>query len=630
MKYIYISFVALLMIPFSVVLSQGNDKTMRVKGVVVYNAGGEIFHSGGGITISGGGKIENKGRLSIGADLKNENNTSEALVNGPLSSVYFVGDKSAKVQGIFDFQTLYAGVSDTIHLDNSANNTVKGLFFIDGKSVVTSKPGINIKSIKSNEYKGKGELYLPANEKSYSQLITASSNLTSNIRMEQYYPNAGWYWVSFPTVPDLNQFKSGGIIVKNRSAYTYDPAKGVYSPVDASTPLSATDGLKLFFGSLSNGKVSFFDPSSGSNKGIIDVSGPANSGSVNHTVKYHSASTNTVSGYPAGTPHINKSGWNLVANPYPSSLDWRKVSKGAFITEAMYTTNRNTGAISSYANGLYTNEATSCIRPFSGFFIRSLATDSIQFDNRSRAFDCDEQKEAGGYYDIIRLTSKGSSYPDVLDDMVVAFKAEATDAYDTKYDALKVFNPNTNAHNVYSTSGSGEALYAINVLKKKEQALVPVYFTSQSDQEEQYEIFANLDKTNDAWVVRLEDLKTGYSYDMRNITPYSYKIAPGDPTHRFNLLVNMTETQTSNKSLETLNVWTDTDGIHLYMKPTNNELLSEVYDVQVFTSYGTLIHEMQISPGTDYLYKPSKGLTHTIYLVKITVDQAVKVNRVIY
>ena len=624
---------------FSMLYAQDSEGRVYVRGGLIHNASGEIFHAASGMVFSKGGKMENLGRLSVGKVLENKNEEGEeAINNGSLSSVFFVG-KKAEVRNLFQFQDVFTKLTDTLFLDNSKENDVKGRFYIEDKVTVSSNPGLNLKVYQLD---GTGQLYLPADDKNYSQLITAADQTTvADVKMEYYYPSVGWYWVSSPIQPDLNHFKRDGEIIKNRSAYVYNSSKGFYQPIDETYLLSPTDGTRLYFGTF-NGKTSFFNPTitplAPLKRGVIQVTGQATSGSHTYGVQYN-ATSSTVSGYPTGTPELNKLGWNLIANPYPSSIDWRNVSRGTLVTEAVYTTNMKTGMISSYVDGLYTNEGSPYISPFSAFLVRAIGADSVNFDLSARTFITQEKSTNLGY-DAIKIKSRSLVYADILDECVVAFRVGATDLYDIKYDALKVFNPNSDTHNIY-TGGtdkrkSKDAYYSINVLQKKQQALIPVYFHTSTNNNtsglnaREYEISADLSQINPAWTVKLEDLSTGEVYDMRNITPYTYSYTSSDAQHRFNLLVNIEEEETSNKYLDNINVWTDKDGIHIYMKSTNDNLLSELYDVKIFTTYGTLIHEMQISPGVDYLFKPDDGLTRMVYILKISVGQTSKVQRVIY
>ena len=621
--------------------SQDSER-VHIRGGHIYNASGEIFHAPSGIVFSKGGKFENLGKLSVGEILENQNDAGDdALVSGTKSKVYFVG-KKAEVKNLFQFQDIYTTLTDTLLLDNSKENEVKGRFYIEDKVTVTSDPGLNIKA---SQIDGKGQLYLPADDKDYSQLITTVSQPTaSDIKMEHYYPASGWYWVGFPTSPNsLDNFKRGGTIIKNRSAYVYNASNGFYQPIDETYGISNTEGTRLYFGTF-NGKTSFFNPTitplAPLKRGVIDVVGQAHSGHYTYAAEYNAISS-TISGYPVGTPDANKLGWNLIANPYPSTLDWRKVSRGAFVTEAVYTTNMKTGMISSYVDGLYTNEGSPYVAPFSAFLVRAIGKDVVDLDLPARTFGDNKAFKSSPGYDVIKVKVRSIVYPDIWDDFVVAFRNGATDNYDIKYDALKVFNPNTESHNIYTGSSDKrkqrDAYYAINVLQKKQQALVPVYFTTSTStvntglSSREYEISADLSQTNAAWTVKLEDLSTGEVYDMRSITPYVYSYTISDASHRFNLLINTDEEETSNKSLDNVTVWTDTDGIHIYMKQTNNLLLSELYDVKVYNTSGAVIHEMQISPGMDYIFKPpAEGLTRTVYILKITVGQTTKVHRAIY
>jgi hypothetical protein len=157
-------------------------------------------------------------------------------------------------------------------------------------------------------------------------------------------------------------------------------------------------------------------------------------------------------------------GWNLVGNPYPSSIDWEAAS-GWTKTNIEASTYRFDGAGSgnwAIWNGITgTNGATQFIASGQGFFVAvnddGSSIGTLEFTNEVRIHDNTAfYKEEP--VDIVKLKVSGNDYSD---ETAVYFREGATVGFDSQLDAHNLSSFELTAPNIYSTANGG---MAINVL----------------------------------------------------------------------------------------------------------------------------------------------------------------------
>lgn len=161
---------------------------------------------------------------------------------------------------------------------------------------------------------------------------------------------------------------------------------------------------------------------------------------------------------------IANDGWNLVGNPFPSTIDWDATSgwTKANLDAAIYI--RDNGSANTQVaawNGVVgTNGGSSRIAMGQGFWVKAngngtpvlKAAENIKVAGTQTTFF----KKAAPT-DVLRITMVSGA---VRDEAVIHFRADATEKFDTQADALKL--PNT-AFNLSSLMADGKVL-AINSL----------------------------------------------------------------------------------------------------------------------------------------------------------------------
>jgi len=182
-----------------------------------------------------------------------------------------------------------------------------------------------------------------------------------------------------------------------------------------------------------------------------DVTGTINSGTIDFTP----FTTFTSSGIPAND------GWNLIGNPYPSTIDWDAAGwTKTGINNAIYM--RDNGLISplyaTYIGGVGVNGGSQFIASGQAFFVKSdggpitlQATESVKAAGTQTTFF----REAA-INDMVRVALKKGN---IIDETVVRFHPVASDSFDPAMDAYKLKNAVFNLASV-----SGTVQYAINAL----------------------------------------------------------------------------------------------------------------------------------------------------------------------
>jgi hypothetical protein len=141
-------------------------------------------------------------------------------------------------------------------------------------------------------------------------------------------------------------------------------------------------------------------------------------------------------------------GWNMLGNPYPSTLDWTKVTRPQGVDDALYvyqSTSQYGGAYRSFVNGVGT---TSTIAMGQGFFVRlteGTSAAQLTLTNSARTTDFSSnavfQGDGVELRPRLQLTLQAANGP-LSDATYVYFEEGSTAGIDAHYDAVKLPNPN--------------------------------------------------------------------------------------------------------------------------------------------------------------------------------------------
>ncbi len=295
------------------------------------------------------------------------------------------------------------------------------------------------------------------------------------------------------------------------------------------------------------------------------------------------------------------SGWNLLANPYTSGIDWNLADRSKFEDNYAYVYDPNKSGGEGYTsvNG---GVADAFIGIGQGFMVLAKATSDGQVFNFTPAM----QKHGGDFMKApannngltLRLASL-SYYNEtsILLDEAAEFNRD-------RNDALKLFSFNPEIPQLYSFSADGAQLDINSIPSIDGQTTVDLGL--KVGREDSYEISLTEQTGSMTQVIYLEDKLTG---EMHNLTQHSYSFAAaeGQIDDRFTLHFGVTGI--AKPEMENMNIYCANST--LYIQGETGPATLEMFDIT-----GKRLSSKQVM--IDGTYTESLSLNTGMYLVRVT------------
>jgi hypothetical protein len=386
--------------------------------------------------------------------------------------------------------------------------------------------------------------------------------------VEREIPSGEWHLISAPIADATANMVLEYFLQKHTES------TNVYSDIELSTtPLTPMQGFALF---------------GNANLPIPTFTGTLNAGSESFGTTYSGAGK----------------GWNLVGNPYSSSIDWDAASgwTKTNIDNATYM-HVNKFVWASYVGGVGTNGGTRYIAPCQGFFVSATAdgtlamTDAVRVHNATTFFKNSEVVD-----NLIRLEVSGKGYKD---EAVVRFLPEATPRFDGNYDAHKLYGEADEAAQIYS---AGSTELAINTLP--ETPAIPVGIHAGGGI---YTIVAT--EINDITEVSLEDTKTGIFTNMMNDS-YTFNFSPGENDLRF--VLHFGPLPVKEKDIPVSNIYSYQKTVYVDIK---EQMKGEIL---IYSMNGQLVATALAARGINKIILTTTG----VYIVRLVTDNTLVVKKV--
>ena len=430
-----------------------------------------------------------------------------------------------------------------------------------------------------------------------------------SIKVQNYLPdntNSGWYVSSPLTNASYTTFNG------SNGLFLYDSPNAAWAPVTGGnlTPMK--------------GYVSKFGTGTGTNNKTLEFS--TNTGALNNT----SVSSGTL--YRTGFNNGNF-GWNLIGNPYPSAIDWDVivgVDNQTFINNnhvnpTIYLRKAN-GSVATYiANGVGTNDGTKYIAPMQAFWAQVFGnagnptgTGSFVITNGACTHQSTQILKSLNPDGLsLKVDREGNT-----DEMIVQFKANATEEFDGAYDAAKLFSTNDYHPQIFSILSTNEEL-AINTYPElTSNRTVALGFNTQVSG-----MFSlttsDLSAFNNNISIILEDRYDNIFTNLRQQNTYVFTSGIANTDDRFVLHFNTVSSNNSNGTvtLNEANIYTYENTIYISNVMDNNSTL---------TIYNVLGQEVLSQRLANYtLNKVNTNLATGHYVVKLTGTDFSKVQKVI-
>jgi hypothetical protein len=330
-------------------------------------------------------------------------------------------------------------------------------------------------------------------------------------------------------------------------------------------------------------------------------------------------------------------GWNLVGNPYPCNYDLSGISalttSDDGVDNTIYFNNEGgyaywnpiTGGTSGYSD---------ILPPMQGFFVHvteagkslslptSAKTGSAALPLRSKGASYEEKEAKSIYVKKVKLAlSKGIQ----TDETIVALIDDATQGFDSDYDAFKLFAGGSTSPSLYSEMGSTK--YAINAIREPdegEHTIIPLRVVIKTAGEHTIGIpeFENLDGTK---VV----LKHGSNEILLYPgTSYTFSSPLGTFTD-FELVIGEEGITTGDEKFsdEKFKAWYSKDFIYINSPSDLSGGMGRmiVYDMQGRSVYNN--NQLYIVPG-ETIQVPA-NLQKGIYVIHVIVNNQTFVSKVV-
>jgi hypothetical protein len=345
-------------------------------------------------------------------------------------------------------------------------------------------------------------------------------------------------------VPDNSSFLTGNYraitAINNSPAYTL-------STIDGDFNLPVGNGFLFFFRGNNSTNTAAIP-----NNITFNMSGTLNQGQYVVKDWFNQGSSNLDYSTKSGTNTVE--GFNLVGNPYPSSIDWDKANtttstSGIYapnVGNSIYIYNTTTKLYSVYDNSTHigTNGATSIIPVGQGFFVQANNTSAQLVFNESAKSTLQVTNGSGLFLSAVttptdrHLRLQLSKDSINKDETVIVLNAAASTAYVQSEDAL--YLQGSGVLSLSNMSGDNKALAISQMPLPKQSQTINLNVYAESDGLYQLNMteVKNIPFLYDVWLM---DAYKQDSLDIKNNPTYNFNVSNSDAAsispNRFSLII---------------------------------------------------------------------------------------------
>ena len=498
--------------------------TLNGTAQIVTKASGEVFYNlicAGSGTKTLGGAITTNNNLTINVGSGLDVNASNFLItvrqNWINNGTFFPRNGTVTFNGT-TAQTIGGSPATTFYNINSASPV--------GVSITSAHNLQGTLAISATTFTTSGQIFTILSNTSGTGRIAAiplGMNFIGNITMQRFITGAtSWRTICSPVTgqtlaswyDDFAMQGFTGVIGPNSpfcSVYTYDETKPFIKDTGWVKATNVTNSIPV-----TKGFLCYIGP----NPITVDVTGTPNKFAIALPLTYTANNT---------APNI---GWNLISNPYPSSVDWDGVGWTKInLNDAVYVWNPALQQYASYVSGVGTNGGSNIIPSSQAFFVQANAT--------APSLTITENSKSGTDQPYMHLMQSQLSYYNLTldifgnnnqDQTIIRFDQNATNNFDANFDAYKLTGgPGTpflsSVMDTFDYSINSVPLPTLNIsIPVRVKVSVTGTYTITKN---------NLSSIPNSSCVILEDLLTGTTTDLQNLSSYTFTIADTTSVPRF-------------------------------------------------------------------------------------------------
>lgn len=630
-----------------------NTPTLAVNSNVIYNSSSIQTVSAlnyDNLTLNSGSIKSLGGNVSINAALVN--NTTELSIGNNTLTINGTASGSGTLTGSSTSNLTIGGSSSNITINmtqNSSNSrTINNLVMsrANGAVIGDTLEVLNTITVSNGNLNANGKLILVSNANNTARVSQISSGgIVGNVIAQRFIPGGSnkrkWRFLAFPvnngsggmpisefiddihvtgTGASANGFDECGGCGASLRTYTESISggsnNGWTNPASINAVIPTGTGFEVFVRGDRNTVQNPFNGASVPTDVTIDYTGIINSGNYTFNLSY----TNT---------NDFGDGFNLVANPYPSQIDWQAATGWTRnnINIHAYVYNANTGSYGTVStSGATTGDQniSRYIPSGQSFFVKANAanpsismTESIKVSNTPFNFFKSSTNAEMGYVKF-KVTS-----PNYEDNLVIRLDTNASDSAIDSDDAFKFFNDRLN----FYTKSAENSNLSINHYPYPDsiniEDTINVSIFSFNDSSIEYsthriELIENVNLDGDI-KFDLIDNYTNERIPISTLGWYNFNIDSNTSSvgnNRFDIVVYRIFTGIEQERIKKL--------VSLYPNPavdqinfrTASQNLEEV-KVSIFNLQGQLISEEFKIMNTENSYCNLSNISEGVYFLKI-------------
>jgi hypothetical protein len=416
-----------------------------------------------------------------------------------------------------------------------------------------------------------GDFRVKSTTSGTGSFINYGSFSYANAIIERFYPGNEWHLISSPITDALSGLFLGLYLQEHSEAMNQFSD---IIPVDI--PLNPGEGYAIW--NYDNATAEF--------NGIL------NEGTISRELTRSGAGNNY--------------GWNLMGNPYCSSINWDAAGwTKVNVNNAIYI-HVNSATWAMYVAGVGINGGSKYIAPGQGYFVMVSddgsvngtleSTDAVRAHYNTQFFKSEVS-------DLVLLELAGNGYND---ETAIRFIADATPSFDGEYDAVKLYGNVAAAAQIYSLSSQAFSIQALPETDK-------INLGYKTGEEGSYTIAASV--INDLPYVILEDTETGETKDLLTGN-YPFQTSSGTFDNRF--VLHFKPLATSFPLAEIVKIYTYDSKVYI------SGMGNRIGNIEIYNIIGQLIKSVPAQTAVNGIEISETGN----YIVRVVSDSNIMTRKI--